>query len=307
MAIAYDNSTSGRVVDTNTASFVVASGATLFVVTEYVCTGITYNSVALTNIVDYDPAIDSNSVRVKVWKLDNPDSGTHNLSFSVGGGVATSFSAVTYTGLRPSQPEANNNDKSFTTTPSLASTQVSSFTSSVTTIKDNAWAVMFILGGNNASQTFTAGASTTLRASHGDLSTSSSGILDSNGVVSPAGSRSLVANWSSGSGYVSSVTVSIAPVSVPAAPTIGAVAQVGSSATVAFSDNDNGGSAITGHTATSTPGGLTGTGSSPITVSGLNGGVSYTFTVHATNAIGNSAESSASSALTLSTGLLSFF
>jgi len=64
----------------------------------------------------------------------------------------------------------------------------------------------------------------------------------------------------------------------------------------------NGGSTITGYTATSTPGSLTGTVSgaaaAPITVSGLTSGTSYTFTVHATNAIGNSSESSASNAFT---------
>jgi uncharacterized protein (TIGR02145 family) len=50
---------------------------------------------------------------------------------------------------------------------------------------------------------------------------------------------------------------------------------------------------------TSSPGGITGTGSgSPITVSGLTNGTSYTFTVVATNAIGNSSPSTASSAVT---------
>lgn len=56
-----------------------------------------------------------------------------------------------------------------------------------------------------------------------------------------------------------------------------------------------GGLAITGYTATSTPGGLTasvsGLSPSPITISGLSNGTSYTFTVRATSGAGNGPES----------------
>jgi hypothetical protein len=62
---------------------------------------------------------------------------------------------------------------------------------------------------------------------------------------------------------------------------------------------DDGGSPITGYTATSSPGGINGTGTgSPISVSGLSTGAVYTFSVHATNAGGDSAESSQSSPAT---------
>ncbi|MFP5039673.1 fibronectin type III domain-containing protein [Parasediminibacterium sp. JCM 36343] len=64
----------------------------------------------------------------------------------------------------------------------------------------------------------------------------------------------------------------------------------------------NGGSAITGYTVTSNPGGLTATGaSSPITVTGLTNGTAYTFTVTATNAAGTGAASAASAAVTPAT------
>ena len=88
---------------------------------------------------------------------------------------------------------------------------------------------------------------------------------------------------------------------VPLAPTIGTATAGSGSASVAFTASaDNGGFAITGYTATSTPGGLTGTwASSPISVGGLTAGVSYTFTVHATNARGNSAESAASNSVSI--------
>lgn len=94
--------------------------------------------------------------------------------------------------------------------------------------------------------------------------------------------------------------------SIPGAPTIGTATSTGSStATVSFTaPASNGGSVITSYTATSSPGGITGTlsqsGSGTITVSGLTGNTSYTFTVTATNAIGTSAASAASNSITTS-------
>jgi chitodextrinase len=95
-----------------------------------------------------------------------------------------------------------------------------------------------------------------------------------------------------------SVTTSAA--TAPGAPTIGTATAGDSSASVAFTaPSSNGGSAITGYTVTASPGGATATGTaSPITVPGLTNGTTYTFTVHATNSIGNSAESAASNGVT---------
>ena len=88
---------------------------------------------------------------------------------------------------------------------------------------------------------------------------------------------------------------------VPGAPTIGTAVKASAVAVdVAFTPPAaNGGSAITGYTAVSTPGNLTASGaSSPIRVSGLSDGVDYTFTVVATNAVGNSPKSAASNSIT---------
>jgi hypothetical protein len=89
-------------------------------------------------------------------------------------------------------------------------------------------------------------------------------------------------------------------VGVPAAPIIGTATAGSSQASVAFTaPSDNGGYAITGYTALSSPFGITGTGtSSPITVTGLTNGTAYTFTVKATNIMGTSASSSASNSVT---------
>ena len=90
----------------------------------------------------------------------------------------------------------------------------------------------------------------------------------------------------------------------PGAPTIGTATAIGSTtATVSYTAPvSDGGVPITLYTATSSPGGITGSlatsGSGTITVSGLTSGVAYTFTVTATNAIGTGPASAASNSIT---------
>jgi len=111
-----------------------------------------------------------------------------------------------------------------------------------------------------------------------------------------------------GTGDASSASNQITATTVPQAPTIGAVTNTPSGraynnglVTVAFTAGATGGKAITGYTALSS-GAHTGTGaSSPISVTGLASATSYTFTVKATNANGDSAYSSASSSVTATT------
>ena len=106
-----------------------------------------------------------------------------------------------------------------------------------------------------------------------------------------------------GPGTFSSSTLSsnILALGVPLAPRIGTPTATGTTtATVAFNTPTyNGGSTISGYTATSNPGGFTGTvskaGAGTITVNGLTPGTSYTFTVTATNTYGTSVASSPSS------------
>ena len=100
-----------------------------------------------------------------------------------------------------------------------------------------------------------------------------------------------------GPGPTSSPSNSVAPTTVPDAPTIGTVTKSGTTASVPFTPGDTGGLSVT-YTATSSPGGITATGTSPISVSGLSGSTTYTFTVTAANSLGSST-SSASNSITI--------
>lgn len=96
------------------------------------------------------------------------------------------------------------------------------------------------------------------------------------------------------------------PVGLPDAPTIGTAVKGNASAQVPYTaPASDGGSTITSYTATSSPGSIIGSlsqaGSGTITVNGLTNGTAYTFTVHATNANGDSSESASSNSVTPST------
>jgi uncharacterized protein (TIGR02145 family) len=94
-------------------------------------------------------------------------------------------------------------------------------------------------------------------------------------------------------------TITVNPVTIPDAPTNVVATAGNASASVAFvAPNNNGGSAITGYTVTSNPGNISVSGPSPINVTGLTNGTSYTFTVTAFNGLYNSEPSAPSAAVT---------
>ena len=106
----------------------------------------------------------------------------------------------------------------------------------------------------------------------------------------------VIATNAAGSSLASSASPVVVPFTVPSAPA-GVVGVAGNGrVVVSWSASDNGGSAITSYTVTTSPGGkqCSTTGVTTCTIAGLANGADYTFTVTATNAAGTSEASSAS-------------
>ena len=133
----------------------------------------------------------------------------------------------------------------------------------------------------------------------GVCSISSTGVL----TFITTGSCTINANQAGNASYTAAAQVSqtfAVNAVVAGVPSIGTATAGDTQATVSFTPpSNNGGAAITGYTVTSSPGGLTASGTgSPLTVLGLTNGTAYTFSVTAQSAAGTSAASSASNSVT---------
>ena len=201
MALAVDTqATGGQTTTTATLTWAhTCTGSNLILIvglTEegtYSVTGITYNGVAMT--LGKGGTGGAGYGRPDLWYLINPATGANNvvITHSTTTNRLTGVS-VSYTGAKQSgQPDASasNNVASVTT-----------MTTTLTSIADNSWTVMMA---DTSAAGETAGAGTTLRQAGSDASD----IWDSNGAITPAGSTSLIINFTSGN--AGSAMISIAP------------------------------------------------------------------------------------------------
>jgi hypothetical protein len=169
-------------------------------------------------------------------------------------------------------------------------------------------AVSGTLSGTSALISFTAPVSNGGSPITSYRATSSPGGLTATAAASPITVPSLVAGISYsftvvavnalGTSESSGTSNLVVIPTTPGAPVIGAVVPGKAQASVSFTPPaSDGGSPITSYTAISTPGNFTVSGpSSPLTVTGLANGTSYTFRVRCTTAFGTSAFSGASAA-----------
>ncbi len=198
MALALDNAQYlGATTSTSFTAAFTCTGTNLilhvgvFTVSGDVVTGVTYGGVSMTQIKKEIPATGQ---YLYLYELVAPATGANNVVVSASSSITMFIDAISHTGAaQTGQPDASNIGKSSSTT---------DFSTSVTTIADNCWLVMYVRTGTG----MTAKAGTTLRSGVNNTVQ----MCDSNGAKTPAGSYSLGVTLSSAS-YCTELVVSIAP------------------------------------------------------------------------------------------------
>ena len=204
MAIALDVATNGGSATATSHSYshtCTGSNLILFVGVNFYnagtddITGVTYNSVAMTQIAKQTNASGSGQISY-LYYLINPSTGANTVAITKTSSATIRSVSVSYTGANDiAQPDASGTN---TSNASLA------ISKAVTTIADNCWMVSFTF--NDANQCL---------ASTGTTNRNSAGVYmaigDSGGVITPAASYSMAWTLASGTANWTIVNASFAP------------------------------------------------------------------------------------------------
>jgi hypothetical protein len=188
MAIAFDSAQDGTELaggTSGTLSFNNVAG-NLVVAAVYAdnsfdnVTGCTWNGSAMTKLATLTNAQSSNGRYSYFFYILSAATGTHNIVCSASSADAFGITAASYSGVsNTGQPDASTTN---------SSSAQANLTTSVTTVADNSWTILAEFAYDGGS-TPTAGAGSTRRAVNSSFGTT--GLFDSNGPITPAGSTSM--------------------------------------------------------------------------------------------------------------------
>lgn len=206
MAIAIDaanNGTAGSGI-TNVTYSQTCTGTNLIlfvgVRSDTLPTSVTYNGVSLTNINGAN-AYGVNTV--SLWYLVNPAIGAHTVSVTITSSGTIQSVCCSYTGASQTGVPDSQNTNSVTGTNTI--------TTSTTTIANNSWVVGMV--GDNGAGVLSASTGATQRARIAGGNGNSNMLVDTNGVVTPAGSKSMTIT-DGATANIGFCVASFAPVSV---------------------------------------------------------------------------------------------
>lgn len=211
MAVAFDTFTSGA-IDGGTPNLThVVTGTNPFLIvgvegevssSANSISGVTYNGVAMTAVA---AATNPTSGRwEQAFYLFAPATGSHTITVSTqGSGYIQYIVAASYTGCPGTALDGS--------TLSTGTGTTSDFANTITTANDNCWHIGYYA--NVTGRPFLAGTSTTRRGTGGD---SNNGwfIGDNNAAITPAGSNTINAKVTSGSGACCFYGVTVSPTTV---------------------------------------------------------------------------------------------